>query len=65
MEEDSRSQRLKEQKSQGEVDLNSQGWELPKGANPYRKPGKLRGPEVAAPSLDYLATDQYSVLKNY
>jgi hypothetical protein len=33
-EEDSRSQRLKERKNQGEVDLNSQGWQLPKGANP-------------------------------
>jgi hypothetical protein len=58
-EEDSRSQRLKERKSQGEVDLNSQGWQLPEGANPYRKPGKSRGPEVAAPSLDYSATDRY------
>jgi hypothetical protein len=33
---------------------------LPKGANPCRKPGKSRGPEVAAPSLDYSATDRYS-----
>jgi hypothetical protein len=32
---------------------------LPKGANPYRKPGKSKGPEVAAPSLDYSATDWY------
>jgi hypothetical protein len=64
-EEDSRSQRLEERKSQGEVDLNSQGWQLPKGANPYRKPGKSRGPEVADPSLDYSATDWYSVLRNY
>jgi hypothetical protein len=31
-----------------------------KGANPYRKPGKSRGPEVAAPSLNYSATDWYS-----
>jgi hypothetical protein len=64
-EEDNRSRRLKERKSQGEVDLNSQGWQLPKGANPYRNPGKSRGPEVAAPSLDYSATDRYSVLRNY
>jgi hypothetical protein len=33
---------------------------VPKGANPYRKLGKSRGPEVAAPSLNYLATDWYS-----
>jgi hypothetical protein len=65
MEQDSRSQQLKEQKSQGEVYLNSQGLQLPKGANPYRKLGKSRGPEVAAPSLDYSATDRYSVLRNY
>jgi hypothetical protein len=64
-EEDSRSQRLKERKSQGEVDLSSQGWQLPKGANPYGKQGKSRGPEAAAPSLDYSATDRYSVLRNY
>jgi hypothetical protein len=64
-EEDSGSQWLKEQKSQGEVDLNSQGWQLPKGANPYRKLDKSRGPEVTAPSLDYSATDRYSVLRNY
>jgi hypothetical protein len=58
-EEDSRSQRLKERKSQGEADLNSQGWQLPKGANSYRKAGKSRGPEVSTPSLDYSATDWY------
>jgi hypothetical protein len=50
---------------QGEVGLNSQGWQLRKGAKPYRKLGKLRGPQVAAPLLDYSATDQYSVLRNY
>jgi hypothetical protein len=64
-EEDNRSQRLKERKSHGETDLNSQGLQLPKGTNPYRKPSKSRGPELAAPSLDYSVTDLYSVLRNY
>jgi hypothetical protein len=57
-EEDSRSQQLKEQKSQGEVDLNRDDNCL-REVTPTENRAS-RGPEVAAPSLDYSATDRYS-----